>query len=239
MNGVYKSNLKEVYRIFAAKIKCLIYLSGEGIDRNLFPNIERVKLISLYDDPLISYLNLVKLKELEVVIEEGQEHILQVFIDNSPTLESLSVGFLSNNENAIYKSLKNISNLKHLIHFDIEIVGKNNEIICDLLKQIANNCQNIKSFCCRFIINVKNTNIRQFFSQLKAFPALKRLKLYFLDIEGEDNIDVNQLFSFELFKRFSNITHLTLEFVDEITLKDSFLTDIDINLSNLENLEIS
>ena len=241
MDGIYESNLKEVYRKFGVKIKGVRYFGGMRIDGSLFPNIERVKLLRLYEDPFISQLKLPKLKQFEAGILEGQDHLLQPFIDNFPTLTHLTLVFLIEDENAIYNSLKNISKLKHLIHLNIQREVKSNEIICRSLKQMANNCKNLKSFYCDFVINDKNSNKRQFFSQLKAFPALKRLNLWLniVNNEGEDNIDVNQLFSFELFEGLSNISCLYLGFEDRTTLKYSFLTNIDINLSNLQILEIS
>ena len=105
---------------------------------------------------------------------------------------------------------------------------------------MANNCKNLKSIVCDFDIDCQNPDIRQFFLKLKAFP-LKRLNLrfFFFNNEVEDNIDVNQLFSFELFKGFSNITHLSLYFNLRQTLKESILKEIDINLPKLQYLEIS
>ena len=86
-------------------------------------------------------------------------------------------------------------------------------------------------YCSKF----RNTT---FFSQLKAFSALKRLNLWlYLEYnEVEDNFD-DQLFSFDSFKGFSNITHLSLHF-DYRLLKESILKDICINLPNLQYLEI-
>ena len=103
---------------------------------------------------------------------------------------------------------------------------------------MANNCQNLKSIVCRFDFNSQNSGLRQLLSHLKAFPALKRLNfwLHLDNNEVEDNIDVNQLFSFELFKGFENITHLTLLFSGE---KESILKGIDINLPKLQYLKIS
>ena len=104
---------------------------------------------------------------------------------------------------------------------------------------MAKNCSNLKSIACDFDIN-KNSDIRQLLSQLKAFPALKRLnlRLDLTDNEVEDNIDFSQLFSFELFKDFSNITHLTLYIDWSLTLKESILKDIEIYLPKLQYLEI-
>ena len=49
MDGIYESNLKEVYRKFGAKIKYLKYCRGDKIDKILFPNIEEVKLLKVYE----------------------------------------------------------------------------------------------------------------------------------------------------------------------------------------------
>ena len=116
--------------------------------------------------------------------------------------------------------------------------------ICDLLQQMANNCLYLKSIECGFVINDKNSDIRQFLSQMKAFPALKRLNLcLYLDNRSHNKIYLNQFFSFDLFKDLSNITHLTLklksfEFLKQIALKEWILIDIDINLPKLQYLEI-
>ena len=57
-------------------------------------------------------------------------------------------------------------------------------------------------------------------------------------MKSRNNIDVNQMFSFELFKGFKNITHLTLGLDFGQTLKESILKEIDIKLPNLQYLEI-
>ena len=238
INGLYDindSNLQEFYRKFGPKIKCF-RSRKQLIDFNWFPNIEKIK-INYLSGSIIASLKSARLKQLEVVLPQGQEEMLPRVIDTNPKLTHLSVVIKSGDENAVYESLKNISNLKHLIHFKIPFATNNNKFY-DLLKQMANNCKYLKSIDCN-LNNDQNSDIRQLFSQLKAFPALKRLNLWlkFKDIEVEDNNDVNQLFSFELFKGFANITHLTLGFHYE-TLKESIFKDIDINLPNLQYLEI-
>ena len=235
-------NSEEFFRKFGPKIKYFHYRGK--IDWSLFPNIEKLIIsgvtLSHYES-IISQLILAKLKELELIIDQGQEHVLHTVIDTFPTLTHLSVVIKSRDENVIYKSLKNISKLKHLVHFKLHIqLPRNNELFFDLLKQMSNICLNLKSIDFHILID-KNSEIRQFFSLLKAFPALKRLNLWlnFVDNEGEDSIDFNQLFSFELFKGFENITHLTLCFNLRQTLKESILKDIDINLPKLQYLEIT
>ena len=154
-------------------------------------------------------MKLVKLKKLELVFDQGQEHMLPTVIDTFPTLTHFAVIFIdTNDENAIYESLKSISNLKNLIHFKLHFEFENNNNgFCDLLKHLANNCPNLKSIDTRFIIDqdLRNPDIRQLFSELKSFPALKRLnlELLFANNKGDDKTDYNKMFSFELFKDFS------------------------------------
>ena len=241
LNYLNDSNFEELHQKFGSKVKYLRFYR-QITDLSLFPNIEKVKInYGLKDESRIPQLKLANLKQLDIELHLGQEHLFQTFIDKFATLTHFNVLFYTDRENAIYRPLKSISNLKHLIHFKLHNqLAKNNENFCDLLKQMGNICQNLKSIDSCFVINDKNSNIRQFLSQLKTFPALKRLKLWlhFIVDEDEDNIDVNQLFSFELFKGFENITHLTLRFVRTQTLNESILKDIDINLPNLQYLEI-
>ena len=242
-NPIIDSNFEEFHQKFGPKIK-FFQSYRKLIDLNRFQNIEKIEIdemMTIYDNPIISQLKLPKLKKLKMHLDEGEEHMLQTFIDTFPTLTHLNVVFTTEDENTIYKSLKNISNLKHLIHFKfINNFGININTFCGLLKQMANNSQNLKSIDCRFKIDDKNSNLKQLLSQLKAFPAFKKLKLYFyVDNEFEDNIDVNQLFSFELFKGLSNITHLSLHLNSYKTLSEESLKHIEINLPNLQYLKIS
>ena len=199
------------------------------------------------DYSIIPHLKLAKLKQFEIAIAHGQEHMLQIVINNFPTLTHLEVVFYTEDKNAIYKSLKNISNLKHLIHFKFihnyirtNLLGSNKRF-CDLLKKMANKSQSLKCIGCGFCFNDHNSNIRQLLSQLKAFPALKRLNLWlvWLNDEEEDIIDINDTFSFELFKGLSYITHLSLRFGCDQHLNESIVKDIDIYLPKLQYLEIS
>ena len=195
------------------------------------------------NDTIIPKLKLAKLKKLELAFKRGQEQKLQSFIDAFPTLTHFKVVFYSEEENIIYKSLKNISNLKHLIQFVCIEIGLSSKRLCDLLNQMANNCRFLKTIgCVSKGFNNKNSDISQLLFHLKSFPALKRLILYpqILNFNNqfEKYFDFNQIFSFELFKGFSNITHLILWFHLRSTLKESILKDIDINLPKLQNLKI-
>ena len=153
------SNFEEFHRKFGSKIRHLPYYR-ELIHLNLFPNIEKFTIHQINDDSIISQLKLAKLKQLEIRFDQDQEHLLQTVIDTFPTLTHFNVVIRSKDENAIYKSLKNISNLKHLIHFKLHIqFEKNNKLFYDLWKQMVNNCKNLKSFGCRLKIDDQNTNI--------------------------------------------------------------------------------
>ena len=234
LKDINESNLKEFHRKFERKMKCLPFREF-GLTLNQYPNIEKLNLECVLDDSIISQLRLDKTKELHILLAKGQEYILQTIIDNFPALIYLNVVI----QELDYKPFRNISNLKHLIHFEcIEHFKQSNEQLLGLLGQMAKNCQYLKSIFCRFDFNYQNSDLRQLLSHLKAFPALKRLNLWLhLDNnEGEDNIDVNQLFSFDLFKGFENITHFSLLFNGK---EDSILKGIDINLPKLQFLKIS
>ena len=237
LNDINDSILPEFHQKFGPKIKYFPSVR-EVIDLNLFPNIEKIEIRNVPDHSIIPQLKLAKLKQLTIHISQGEEYMFQTFIDNFPKLTHFNLNFCSEEQNAIFKPLKNISNLKNLVHFAFHMSGENNNTFCGLLKQMTNNCRNLKSIECNFDIN-KNSDIRQLLSQFKAFPALKRLnlRLDFIDNEGEDNIDFSKLFSFELFKDFSNITHLSLYIDWSLTLKESILKDIDIYLPKLQYLE--
>ena len=234
------SNFEEFHQKFGQNIKYLPYFDGKLIEMNRFPNIEKVIITYVENELIISQLKLEKLKQLDIVFNPGQEHMLQTVIDTFPSLTHLKVS-ITDQKNAIYNSLKNISNLKHLIHFGFHNgFGKNDNRFCDLLKQMANNCQKLKSIDCRLNFET-NSNIKQLLSQLKVFSALKRLNLWFIFKENEDYDVIDgpkkQLFSFELFKGFSNITHLALNF-GQIFVEFHF-KEIDINLPKLQYLEIN
>ena len=228
------SNFEEFYQKFWAKIKHLPTFR-ELIDLNLFPNIEKIKITDRDDYSIIPQLKLDNLKQLDLDFQLVEENLLQKVIDTFPTLTHLNVYFVGEKKNAIYKSLENISNLKHLIHFCFYVEFlESNKLFCGLLEQMSNICQNLMSIECCFVIN-NNFDLSQLFSQLKAFPALKRLNLR---LRSANNVNVYQLFSFELFKGFSNITHLSLCFNWRKILKESILKEIDIHLPKLQYLQI-
>ena len=242
-----KINLKEFHRKFGTKIKRLRYLRTfrKHIRLNLFPKIQKIKIsyLDVNYKSIIPQMKLDKLKQLEIAIPQGKEHMLETVIDKFPKLTHFKILFTSEDENAIYESSKNISNLKHLIHFKFFhfVINNNfsaNKRFYNLLQQMAKNCQNLKSIECHFVFNDENLDIKQFLFQLKAFP-LKRLNLWLICINNkiEDSIDVNQLFSFELFKGFENITHLSLR-LSRFSLNESILQEIDINFPKLQYLEI-
>ena len=104
------------------------------------------------------------------------------------------------------------------------------------------NCfEKLRSLSIGFI----DSDLRQLLPKLKAFPALKRLKLWTdihewedLFIENDYPIDSNHLFSFEAFEGLSNITHLSLCLDLRQISNESILKEIDINLPKLQYLEI-
>ena len=224
---LYENIFEEFHKKFGPKIKYLSY-RREFIDLSRFPNIEKIKILkSKIDESIIPQLKTNKLKELEITFNQGQEHMLQLLIATFPTLTHLELDFLTKDKNAIYKSLKNISNLKKLIHFKVHnVFDTNDEQFYYLLQRIAYNCRNLKSIDFDFNIERNNSDVIQFLSQIKSFPALKRLNLRFrfYSNEDKDNIDVNHLVLFEIINDFSNITHLSLAF-NKIRISEKWIIE--------------
>ena len=234
LKDINDRNFVKLYHKFGQKIKYLPQYR-ELLDLIFFPNIEKLRIRFWYDQSIIPHLTRDNLKQLDIDLDQDREHWLQTMIKNFPKLTHLKVISYSGDENAIYESLKNISNLKHLIHFYFHIQCNDNcHRFCGLLKQMAKHCRNLKSLNCSFN---QNSDLIQFLTQLKAFSALKRLWLDFVVNEGENIINFNEFFSFELFKGFENITHLSLGFNSHY-LKESIIKEIDINLPKLQFLEI-
>ena len=237
-NEINDENIEEFQRKFGPKIDFIYFKDGNNY--NLFPNIK--KIIALYLDPcpneFFSRQKLNKLKKLELKNSIEEEDIIKVCVDTFPKLTHLDFKIMSEKENAIYKSLEIISNLKNLKHFCLDYVfikfHKNTKLFCDSLKRMANKCQKLKSIECGFIIDSENSDIKQLLSVFVAFTALKRLNLDF-SCEYQINFDIDELFPFEALKGLSNITHLTFGIHESISL--NFFKDIDINLPKLQYLE--
>ena len=233
-NWINNKDILKFQRRFGPKIKFFDRLH-KPINFSLFPNIE--KFVCGYHDysrvkQVLPQLKLKKLTKLTMDIEE--EEVVKTCVDTFPTLTHFDLDFYS--ENSIYSSLDYISDLKHLIHFGFRSFSEVNKLFCDSLKRMANKCQKLKSIKLRFDITSDNSDIRQLISTFVAFPALKRLNLKFCS----ENVDLNELFSFEAFKDLSNITHLTISlhlYENDFTIKANILTDIDIYLPKLQYLE--
>ena len=100
-----ESEFEKFHQKFGPKIKYFrfhIKLS----DFSRFPNIEKIE--SIIDESIIPQMTLAKLKQLELIICQGQEHMLHAIIENFPKLTHLELFFHSVDENAVYESLKSI-----------------------------------------------------------------------------------------------------------------------------------
>ena len=224
-------------RKFGQKLK--YFRSAENLfDFNLFPNIEsidvlNVKRIDNIEDRVeeILKLNSNKIKELEFEIDMNMEHLLPKFLQKFDKLTQLRVKLRTHALNETFMDFPFLQNLLDLV---ISGVNQDFEEMCDLLKQIAIKCVKLKSLVLDSKIILKNiSEVKQLFQILKAFPALKRLNF------GLDTgTDINQWFSFELFKDFpQQLTHLSLNLFNR-PLNESLIKGIDIYLPKIQDLYI-
>ena len=216
----------------------LNYFGSENhvFDFNLFPNIETIDEYEMAErvEELLQ-LKSNNLKNLIVIIDLNKEHLLPQVMQKFQKLTHLTLGLSTNAVNKAFKDFPIHQNLKalHLMNYfrDKEFEG-----MCDSLKQIAIKCPKLKKIKLfpDFLKNI--SEVTQLFQLLKAFPALKRLNIGFSS-ETEFTLDINQWFSFELFKELPKITHLSLN-LNRKPINESILKDIDIYLPKLQYLQI-
>ena len=211
-------------------------------DFNLFPNIESIDENSVvkeirFEDLL--QLNSDKLKKLKIGIIVSEEQLLPQVMQKFQNLTHLTLRLVmfSPNEswNTTFKDFPSHQNLMDL--FISFRYNQDFEGMCDPLKKIAIKCPKLKRLVLAdsTIVLKKTSEAKHFFQLLKAFPALKRLKMVLKDETDLQSTD--QWFSFALFKGMPKITHLSLWFPYK-SLKESALKEIDINLPNLQYLQI-
>ena len=241
-NEINDENIEEFQQKFGPKINFTYFKKPNKYDlsRKITKIIEPY-LKSESNKPF-SRLKLNNLKKLEMNFLNGEEDMIKTCIDTFPTLTHFSINRKSEckDENVISSRqsisvLKFISNLKIIKHFGFDNVfiksHKNLKLFCDSLKPMINKCQKLKSIEFGFEIDSEISDIRPLITVFVAFRQLKRLSLNFII---HKDFDINELFSFEAFKGLSNITHLTLDFADYLSL--NFFKDIDIFLPKLQCL---
>ena len=215
-------------------------------------NIEKLVLgnfIMSHIEEMIPDLVFDKLKTLEIVFNSREIESANKLIDKFITVRHLKLNFVDDfvnfEERALNLFFESISKLKHLIHLKICFnSGRDQQLFAHLMKQMTNLCRNVRAVECIPRLYWSQTfNLREIFSPLMAFNGLKRLyatiflKLTAVNPKMMAN-KLNELFSFESFKDFSNITHLSLRFFPSLLFSESVLKDIDIHLPKLQYLQI-
>ena len=229
---------RDFCRKFGPKLKYYGFLKHVS-DFNLFPNIESIVNYNVTETGVEKVLQLNSLnhiKKLELCIRYNNELlILPEVMQKFGQLTHLELIVKICGLNKVFKDFPFNQYLKELI-----ISFQDNqdfEEICDSLKQIAIKCPKLKRIALDSIIILKNiSEVKQLLQLLKAFPALKRLDIG-LRIETDVCLDINQWFSFELFKELPKITHLDLNFYNQ-PLNGEKKKDIDIYLPKLQFLSI-
>ena len=118
--------------------------------------------------------------------------------------------------------------------------GLNDPLFATHLQKIAQNCCHLKSIALTFLLDpYPGTTNAELLSPLRQFKELKRLALMLhfhnntFEKSDKENIES---FSFKAFEGFKDLTHLN--FYPIMHFKETILTDIDINLPNIQKLVI-
>ena len=235
-----KTFLKFVKK-FGSKLKYFyVYTSDDFKHLKSFPNIQDLNI--RYPNNLEDFceLRFKCLKKLDINLSES-DNTLQTLVERHQSLQYLNINFTEiSDKNILNSMLDLISDLNNLIELKIWTKYCINEKLFSIsLERIASNCGQLKSFGCNWIIDKNNYLIvSQILSPLRDFKRLKRLELR-LRYDRSLNLTNVEMFSFKAFEGFPNITHLTL-FVPYISsVNEMFLTDICINLPELQFLNIS
>ena len=132
--------------------------------------------------------------------------------------------------------MEQISTLNHLIYLDIEShYLLNEELFFKSFKQLTQKCSQLKSIkCC---LELSSDEI---LSPLKSLKQLKRLTLtlQYKDNKNDSQKEMNSLFSFNEFEGMNDLTHLSINFPYISRIDGIFITNIGINLPNLQLLRI-
>ena len=177
-----ESESQEFCRKFGPKLK---YFSSEKelFDFNLFPNIESIDIFNVTAFLLrtnrveeLLQLNSESVKMLEITIDLNKEHLLPKLLQKFYKLTHLRLVLKAI---ALNKAFKDFPSNHKLLDLFINILDNQDfEGMCDSLKQIAIKCPKLKKIVFYSSVVLKNiSEVKQFFQQLKAFPALKRLDI--------------------------------------------------------------
>ena len=253
-NWISNENQKLFLNKFGSKIilseTYIFNLSKSFFDSN---NVDLLHLQSPF--PQVTDLQLNRLERLDInYLEEKDLDQLEVFVERNKTLiKHLFIdSFESKDKQKCKQLLRIVSKLPNLVHLTLECRNNclNDNSLDNEWKQIAINCSKLKSFNYGLLIDPKvpghiNDNL---LSSLKQFKSLKRLIIDFSDFYDEVNEESYQLindyikwFSFKAFKGFKSLTHLAIGWPTDYengSIDETILTDIDINLPNLQFLRL-
>ena len=174
---------------------------------------------------------------------------LEVFVDRNKTLikQLILEDFRFEDNNKCKQLLNIISKLTNLVHLTFDNLGTfklNDKLFVNNWKQIAVNCSQLKSLEFDVMIDPNDGPINDILlSSFKQFKSLKRLFIIWDNFDDPLLEDYIKSFSFKAFKGFEGLTHLAIVLpekwsTDNPEIDETILTDIDINLPNLQFLRL-
>ena len=230
---------EEFLRFFGQKLKYI--WCGEDLDFNLFPNLHSLNKYFMFYSPFthqlpgnVLSLNLFNLKELNITLTEENYQLFREVLQKFHKIRHLALNVRTYNQKSVSNAFNESPVLLNLIKLKYNTkIGQNGNQFLDSLTQLATKFPKLKSFEIGSLAVKIISNLSELLSPLKAFSDLKRMDLM-LNFSKEDYHDDISLKPFE---ELSNITHLTLDFINK-RLNEKILTDIDIYLPKLQVLVI-
>ena len=238
--SVYQANFEKVIDKFGPNLKSLGYCTLPEPSLSILtkiPNIEKLS-IPVHFIEEYNHAQYNKLKSIQLIIFRDEDmDRLEGFMAYNLQITHLALDETTLSKVNIKRLLNLMSKFKNLVHLDvIQLNFDFNDIsFTTELTQMSLKCRRLKSLKCRYCMDIKNSQLNKvLFSPLKQFKYLKRLVLA--------NDGISTLFSFEAFKGFEDITHLSINLWpnnQSVVIKESTLRGIDVYLPKLQSLRLN
>ena len=232
-------------RILAERLPKIVAFSADVNNIQMichtFPHIQELNcVLHFFSYPLtfshISKLQLKSLKKLSVEIGENiKQHLtdFQEFVEISKSLTHLTIDLVLSDDIVLEFLFKQISRLTHLIELKVNMRYKVADIwLIDALKQIAINCQNLKSLTFGRI-DTEFSETESIFNELKNFKRLQRLSINNIKYDSGIELILNNCL-----KQMKDLTHFKLTFykTTDFQIEETLLSDLNQYIPKLRNL---
>ena len=225
--------------------KCLTLKLDTNFDQSFVQTLSPIKELKLKNvcsmkDEEISFLKTVKgLNIVTIDIYDPDINDLENFVENNDRLKCLNIFSHNLKSDKISVAFDHISKLQNLVEFGFyNYDGFDYKVLINGLIQMSRNCPHLKMIGLRFGFNESNkSKIDYLFSSLRRFKQLRKLRLSLFNDNNDMKTQFLELFSCSALKGLEKLTYFYLR-LNTVAIDEKILTDIDVNLPNLQYLRL-